>query len=145
MPSCLTGEDPTVFSFLSGLKPLLSRIVDMSCPSHFLAGGKHRANDLVVAGAAAQVAGEPITYFGFGRIGIAIEQRPRGYQNSGGADATLRSIEFEEIALQRMQFLALRHAFDGFDLFAVGLDRKHQARADHGAVDHDGARAAIAG
>src|SRR5258708_16817968 len=44
-----------------------------------------------------------------------------------------------------MQFLALRHALDGFDLLAAGFDRKHQARTDHGAVDHDGARAAIAG
>src|SRR5262249_31823331 len=66
MPSCLTGEVPTILSFLSGLKPLLSRIVDMSGPSHFLGGGEHRTNDLVIAGAAAQVAGEPVTHLGFG-------------------------------------------------------------------------------
>src|SRR6266849_2305717 len=145
MPSCLTGEDPTILSFLSGLKPLLSRIVDMSGPSHFLGGSKYRANDLVVAGAAAQVAGEPIAHFGFGRIGAAVEQRLGGDQDPRRADAALRSIEFEETALQRMQFIALRHALDGFDLLAVGFDREDQARTDHGSVDHDGARAAIAG
>ena len=40
---------------------------------------------------------------------------------------------------------ALRHAFDGLDLGAVGLDREHQAGAHHGAVDHHGAGAAVAG
>src|SRR5580704_18961783 len=87
MPSCLTGEVPTILSFLSGLKPLLSRIVDISGPSHFLGGREHRANDLVVPGAAAQVAGEPVAHFGFGRIGIAVEQRLGGNQDAGRADA----------------------------------------------------------
>src|SRR5262249_19925004 len=145
MPSCLIGEVPTILSFLSGLKPLLSRIVDISGPSHFLGGGQHRANDLVVAGAAAKIAGEPIAHLRFGRIGIAVEQRFGGDQDPRRADAALRSVELEETALQRVQFVALRHPLDGLDLFAVGLDRKHQARTDHGAVDHDGAGAAIAG
>src|ERR1700722_7905011 len=83
MPSCLTGEVPTILSFLSGLKPLLSRIVDMSGPSHFLCGRQHRANDLVVAGAAAQVAGEPVAHLGFARVGIAVQQRLGGDQYAG--------------------------------------------------------------
>src|SRR6266436_4609234 len=105
MPTCLTGDDPTILSFLSGLKPLLSRIVDMSGPSHFLGGSKYRANDLVVAGAAAQVAGDPIAHFGFGRIGAPIKQRLGGDQDPGRADAALQPVELEEIALQRMQVL----------------------------------------
>src|SRR5882672_9136834 len=119
IPSCLTGEVPTIFSFLSGLKPLLSRIVDMSGPSHFLGGRQHRTDDLVVSGAPAQIAGEPVAHLGFGRVGIALEQRLGGDQDAGRTDAALQSVELEEVALQRMQVLALGHAFDGFDRLAV--------------------------
>ena len=47
-------------------------------------------------------------------------------------------------ALQRMQFAALRDAFDGGDAAALGLDAQHQARGHDAAVQDDGAGAAIA-
>ncbi len=113
--------------------------------SHFFCRRLHRADDLVVAGAPAEVAGQPVADFGFGRIGIALEQRACGDQDAGRTDAALRAVELKELLLQRMQLVALGHALDGVDLGAVGLDREHEARADHGAVDHHGAGAAVAG
>ena len=50
----------------------------------------------------------------------------------------------EELLLQRVQLVALGHAFDGADFLAVHFRGQHQARADEAAVDGDGARAAVA-
>ena len=44
-----------------------------------------------------------------------------------------------------MQAVAGRHALDGRDLAAVGLDREHRARLHGAAVEMDGAGAALAG
>ena len=44
-----------------------------------------------------------------------------------------------------MQSVTLRHAFDGAQLMAFGFDGEHQAGTDQAIVQHDAARAAIAG
>src|SRR5215831_13343877 len=95
-------------------------------------GGRieHGADDLVVAGAAAEIAGEPVARLGLGRAGIAVEQRLGGDQQARRAEAALQRRMLEEFALQRMQAVAVRHALDGLDAMAFGLDRQHQAGAD---------------
>src|SRR5262245_21906665 len=101
----------------------------MSCPvsSHLARRRLHGTNDLVVAGAAAKIAGEPIANLGFGRIGIAREQFARRNQDAWSADAALQAVELKEMALQRMQFIALGHALDGVDPGAVDFDAEHEA------------------
>src|SRR5262249_54097067 len=47
------------------------------------------------------------------------------------AEAALQAVIVDERLLQRMQLVAVRQAFDGADLPAFGLHRKHQAGA-HG-------------
>ena len=56
-------------------------------PRRFGGGVHHRANDLVVAGATAQVAGQPVARLGFGRVRIVVEQRLR-WRRSGRACRT---------------------------------------------------------
>src|SRR4051795_9441287 len=55
-------------------------------PAHLGSRIQHCANDLVVAGAAAQVAGKPVAHFGFGWVRVALEQRLRGDQHARGAE-----------------------------------------------------------
>jgi len=43
------------------------------------------------------------------------------HQHARGADATLQRRHFQELLLQRMQMIALGHAFDGANLMAFGL------------------------
>src|ERR1700722_5146228 len=105
---------------------------------------EHGADDLVVAGAAAEVAGEPVACLGLARVRVAREQRLGGDQEAGRAEAALQRRMLEELLLQRMQVVAVRHALDGLDRVPFGLDGEHQARADEAAVDGDAAGAAVA-
>src|SRR5690242_18092198 len=84
-----------------------------SSPPHF--GGRihHGAHDLVIAGAAAEVARERETHLGLGRLGIVVEQRLGGDQEARGADAALQSGVLDELLLQGMQLLAVGYALDG--------------------------------
>src|SRR6266852_3057117 len=50
----------------------------------------HRANDLVVPRAPAEVAGEPVTDLGLRRVGRPLEQCLAGHQEARGADAALQ-------------------------------------------------------
>ncbi len=43
---------------------------------------EHGADDLVVAGAAAQVAGQPVAHLGLARLRVALEQRLGGDQEA---------------------------------------------------------------
>ncbi len=124
---------------------LFQNVMHVQAPSHFGGGGHDGADDLVIAGAAAQIAGQPVADFGFVGSGLRSSKRLRRDQNAGRADAALQSVHFQKLALQRMQLAILRHAFDRFDLAAVGFGRQHKAGADQPAVNHHAAGAAIAG
>src|SRR5215831_11059421 len=99
-----------------------------------LGGGiEDGTDDLVVAGAPAEVAGEPVARLGLRRARITVQQRFGRDQQAGRTEAALERRVFQEFLLQRMQSVPARHALDGLDLVAFGLDRKHQARADQAA------------
>src|SRR5690348_15458265 len=91
----------------------LTRAIAASGAAHLGGRIEHGADNLVVAGAAAEVAGEPVARLGLGRIRIAVEQRLGGDQNAGRAEAALQRRVLEELSLQRMQLLPARHALDG--------------------------------
>ena len=105
----------------------------------------HGLDDLVITGAAAQIAGEPVADLGISRIRVFFEQCLRSHEDAGGAKSALKGSLVDEDLLQGMQLFAIRHAFDGFDLGAFGFNAENQAGADQPAVDHDAACAAIAG
>ena len=64
---------------------------------------EHGADDLVVAGAAAQVAGQPVARFFLGRIRVRVEQRLGRDDEARRADAALQRRVLEELLLQRVQ------------------------------------------
>src|SRR5207248_9034090 len=108
-------------------------------------GGLHRAHDLVVAGAPAEIAREPEADLALARIRIALQQRLGGDQETRRANAALQSRELQEFLLERMQLVAIGDALDRADLAALRLGTEHQAGADDTAIESDGTGAAIAG
>src|SRR6476619_2785652 len=75
----------------------------MSGSSHLGSGIEHGAHDLVVTCASAQVAGQPVANFGFGGVGLLLQQRLGRHQEAGRTDAALERGMLDELALQGMQ------------------------------------------
>src|SRR5579885_1804003 len=96
---------------------------------------EHRAYDLVVTGASAEIARQMVADLGLGRPRNLVEQRLGRHQEARRADAALQAGVLEEFALQHVQFGALGEPLDGFELAALRFDPQHEARADRAAVD----------
>src|SRR5437899_219565 len=92
-----------------------------SLAAHHGSGVEHGADDLVVAGAAAEIAGQPVAGLFLGRVLVLVEQRLRRDDESGGAEAALQRGVFEEFLLHRVQLVALGDALDRGDLPSLGL------------------------
>src|SRR6185295_4834252 len=112
--------------------------------THFRSRRHDGTHDFVISGAAAQIAGKPVPHLGFGRIGVAVEQRLGRHQESRRADAALQGRMGDEVALQGMKHLALGHALDRADALALGFRAEHQAGADEPVVQHHAACPAVA-
>jgi hypothetical protein len=102
------------------------------------------ADYLVVPGAPAEIAGEPVSDVVLRWIWIAVEQRLGRDDEARRADATLERGIFKEALLNGMQAVRFGDAFDGGDISALGFDTKHAARIHQAAVHDDIARAAVA-
>jgi hypothetical protein len=69
--------------------------------------------------------------------GMSADELCRKYQKSRRAKSALQAMVIDESLLQRMQLVAGRQALDRAYLFSLRLDGKHQAGADHLAInDH---------
>src|SRR5690606_10206312 len=101
------------------------------------------SHDLVVTGAAAEVASQVVADLSFGGIRIDVEESFGCHEKARGAEAALQRGFFEEDLLQRMQFGAASQAFDGFDDRILGLHRQHETGVYRPAVDDHGARTAV--
>src|SRR5687768_6205770 len=86
-----------------------------------------RFENLLVAGAAAQVSRDGLLDPLPGRILLMLEQRLRGHQDAGGAVAALRGAEVGKGGLQRVQLGAAGQAFHRVDGAAGALHGEHQA------------------
>ena len=107
---------------------------------------EHRLDDLAVAGAAAQHAGERVADLGLARPRIRAQQRLGAHQHARRADAALRRAVGDEGALQRRQrAVGAGEAFDRRHRAAVALADADDARADLLAVEQHRAGAAVAG
>src|SRR5947207_492061 len=121
----------------------LSRV--MSAPlSRGPRGGERRGHDVLVAGAAAQVAGDGLADLRLRRVGALAQEASERHQEAGGAEAALQAVVLAKRLLQRVERLAVGQPLDGLDRVAVHLGREQQARSHSGAVDDDGARPAHA-
>ena len=105
----------------------------------------HRADDVLVSGAAAQVAFQAVPHRLVVRIGFLGEQVERLHDHAGRAEAALQRMVVAERFLDGVQLPVPGQAFDGEDVAAVGLHGEHRAGLDAVAVQVNGARAAVAG
>src|SRR5260370_30481120 len=102
------------------------------------------AHDVVVAGAAANVAGEVVPDFPPRRVRVFLEQLAHAHDHPRCAETALQSVMFMESRLDRMQGATTRcEAFDGRDRGSICHDRENRAGFDGLAVDIDGAGAAL--
>src|SRR5437867_1997768 len=115
-----------------------------SARPHFRGSVHHRLDDLVVPGAAAEIARQPVADLGLGRVGIPLEQGLRGDEEARRADAALERGVLEELLLEGMERLAGGHALDGLDRPPGHLAAEDEARADEAPVERDAARPAVA-
>src|SRR6202022_4263860 len=93
---------------------------------HRLGARRDRRNDVLVAGAAAQIA---LELFADGVVtevvALAVDDIDRGHDHAGRAEAALQAVMLAEGFLHRMQRRAVgRKALDGLDLMAIGPHRE---------------------
>src|SRR5688572_13639496 len=114
------------------------RIAALICHS------KDCLHDVVVAGAAAEVAGEHLAHLRLARARVFLEVRLEGHDDAGGAEAALQPVHLVQRLLQGRELSVLRHRLDGGDLVALHLHRVDEAGARGLAVDEHRAGAAHA-
>src|ERR1700761_8231504 len=103
-------------------------------------------DDVLVAGAAADIARDAHADFLLGRRGIFRNQPMRAQNHAGRAEAALQAVHHAETFLQGGQrAVGVGDALDGHDVGALSLDREHGAGLHRHAVDIDGAGAAMGG
>src|SRR5689334_1626299 len=103
-----------------------------------------RLDDLLVPGAAAQVARDRFLDTLARRLRLVREQRLGGEQDPGRAIAALCGAEIGEGGLQRMQLRPARQALHRLDRAPGAFERQHETRELRLAVDQHGAGAALA-
>src|SRR5262245_28232622 len=110
MSPCLDGE----------VWPQLARPSGLSVAA--VACRLDRPQDPLVAGAAAEVAGQALSYLLLGRIRVVAEERGDRHDEPGRAEAALEPVIVAERGLHRRQLaVGAADALDGRDVGAVGL------------------------
>ena len=85
---------------------------------HQLGGVRHRLDDVLIAGAATEVALQPFSDLGVARVGVLRQQVDRGQHHAGRAVAALQAVAFLERGLHRMparRRFAVGQTLDGGD------------------------------
>src|SRR5688572_21411207 len=111
---------------------------------HSLRGFFDRLEDLLVAGAAAEVARDRFLDAFSGRSGFLFEQRLGRHQYPRGAVAALRGPEVGKGGLQRMELCPHGQALDRLDAFPRAFQSEDQAGELRLAIDQHCAGAALA-
>ena len=91
-------------------------------------GVEHGADDLVVAGAAAEVAGQPVADRASSAFGLVVEQRLRRDDEARRADAALQRRVLEEACCSGCRLVAVRDAFDRRDRRRPSPRRRARSR-----------------
>ena len=111
---------------------------------HLGRGGLNRLHNVLVTGAAAEIAGDAVPDLLLRRVRVLLEEAVGAGDHPGRAEAALQAMMLAKGVLQRMQrAVRLRHALDRKDFGAVRLHGKHRARLHRLAVEIDRAGAAM--
>src|SRR5207247_8112489 len=99
-------------------------------------------DDVLIAGAAAEIAFDAVADLGVGGRRVALQQLFRSHDHAGRAEAALQAMLIPESLLHVVQMAIGGEALDGEEAAAVGLHGEHGAGFDGLAVHLDGAGAA---
>src|ERR1039457_6803811 len=80
--------------------------------TELLRGPQHRLHDVLVARAAAEVAGKRPAHVFLGRVGVLVEERLGGHHHPRCAEPALEPVLLLEALLQRVQLAGCRQALD---------------------------------
>jgi len=94
------------------------------------ASRERRIDDRLVAGAAAEIAGERFANAGVSRRRALVIEREQAHHDAGRAKAALRAVKLDHGLLDGMQRLALRQILDREHLGAVDLPEQQNAGID---------------
>jgi hypothetical protein len=122
-----------------------SLVVSDRSAAHLLCGELYRLDDVLIAGAAAQVTLEVVPDLGLTRVRNALKQIVGGHDHSRRAETALQAMLFPEPFLDRVQITVLSETFDRRDLGTVSLYGEDGAALHGPAVHEDRAGAALAG
>src|SRR5471032_1089028 len=89
-------------------------------PDVFPSGVLNGVDDVLVAGAAAEIAGDAFANFAFGGGWVVLEQRHGRHDHAGRAVAALQAVLFPEAFLQRVQMAVRSEPFNRRDLRPIG-------------------------
>src|SRR6267143_6364266 len=114
---------------------------------HRLGARRDRLDDVLVAGAAAEIAFEFLADGVVAEVvALAVDDVDRGHDHAGGAEAALQAVMLAERLLHRMQRRAVGgQTFDGLDLVPVSHYRERGAGLDRLAVEMHDAGTALRG
>src|SRR3954470_16913321 len=104
----------------------------------------HRLKDFHVAGAAAQIAREPVANLRLVGPRCALQKIDGGDDHARSADAALRASADDECFLYGVQLLVGGDAFDGFNGRALDLQDGHETTVHQRAIKQHGAGPALA-
>ena len=128
------ADDPRLAVGVHGFTALLGRAFRLVVVRRFSVvfdpdrrGRLHRFDDLLIAGAPADVAGERLANLIGARIGIPLQERLGRDEQARRAVAALRRPEVGEGLLQRVQAPVITEALDGHDVAGVAFEREEQA------------------
>src|SRR6478735_1716362 len=131
----------------SPIPPVAGRLetVAMSDPRHLVGGLLDGRHDVLVAGAAADVALERVPDLALRELALGLlDDADGGHHHARRAVAALEPVMLVEGPLDRVQLAVRREALDGADLRAIGLDGEDGARQRRHSVDLHRAGAARA-
>src|SRR5512135_1444959 len=90
-------------------------------------GPADRPDDVLVAGAPADLAGDDLPDLRLVRVRVAVEQPARGHHHARRAETALQAVALDETLLHRVKLAVLLQALDGTDGTAVGHRRENGA------------------
>ena len=112
---------------------------------HRLGRRHHGIDDILIAGAAAEIAGQRLAHLVFGWRGVFAQEGRHGHQDARRAVAALQAVMLVHRLLERMQLAGTGcEPLDGPEFMAIGLHREHQAGTHRRAIEQDRAGAANA-
>src|ERR671918_154598 len=123
--------------------PLAVRAAGDLLGFHFVTRPLHRLDDVHVAGAATDVAGQRPANLVLGSVGIVLEERGGGEHHPGCAEAALKAVLLLECFLDGMELPVASQSLDGRYLATVRLNREHRAGLHGCPVQQHRARPAI--